>query len=597
MARTTPTHPDTGRQPTTSRGTPQHPTAGPYRGPEHAPGGPWHDDDHHALKTWAYAIDGVAHTAFTIPSRQYNGPPILCLSATDTTAVATLLERVQAATEDLPIIASAATVERASNSPLAGRLTPQALPEPATVDIAVTIYQHPLAKLIDGALAAHDAVADYTLKWPVDVDGLSPLVPPSWADLAPVTASIELAGADLEDDTTAVQQAVRGAVVAVDPAAYVAAVDTTLLDADAAADVMVSVGFADNTDHADARSRVHAAPAEQVPSLLERTPGSTTVEADSAETGVQLTVTSPPYVDAIDYDAHASGTGDDWTAGSMSDDEVAAWMDHQRAIFEQVYEVTREGGYCAVVVGTITREDSGMMPLPHHFASVMQAAGWTFHERVIWDKTTSRGGRFGTTVQHPEPTYYYPNHQHEEIQIWRKGEVVHRDASSELAMTEVMKKEIANNVWHVPPVPHNKAVEHPCPFPEELVHRLTLLYSYEGDIVLDPMAGSGTTVTVADRLGRVGVGTELRREYVQVARERLATASYERRDQILPSFETVSVCQDESAAAGGDDSEQTVDESAGEREGAGAGVAGGQVGLGAFLDAGGGRAERSPGDD
>ena len=126
---------------------------------------------------------------------------------------------------------------------------------------------------------------------------------------------------------------------------------------------------------------------------------------------------------------------------------------------------------------------------------------------------------FGFLIQESYPTYYYANQQHEEIQVWPKGPITNRrDEAIKLEMDALMKQEIAKNVWHIPPVPINAGVDHPCPFPEEIAHWVTRLYSCRGDVVADPMAGSGTTLKVADRLGRVAVGTELWPAYVAEAR-------------------------------------------------------------------------------
>ncbi len=61
--------------------------------------------------------------------------------------------------------------------------------------------------------------------------------------------------------------------------------------------------------------------------------------------------------------------------------------------------------------------------------------------------------------------------------------------------------DIANNVWHIAPVPPD-VIDHPCPFPEEIPDRLIQLYSYADDVVLDPFAGSGQTLKVAKQLKR-----------------------------------------------------------------------------------------------
>jgi len=66
-----------------------------------------------------------------------------------------------------------------------------------------------------------------------------------------------------------------------------------------------------------------------------------------------------------------------------------------------------------------------------------------------------------------------------------------------------------------------KSIGHPAPFPEELPKRLIRLYSFWGDIVLDPFVGSGTTVKVAEDLGRQGIGYDINPEYIKLAQRRL----------------------------------------------------------------------------
>jgi site-specific DNA-methyltransferase (adenine-specific) len=77
------------------------------------------------------------------------------------------------------------------------------------------------------------------------------------------------------------------------------------------------------------------------------------------------------------------------------------------------------------------------------------------------------------------------------------------------------------DVWDIPPESANR-VQHPAPFPVELPQRLIELYTFTGDLVLDPFLGSGTTVVAARRAGRLGVGYDLDPAYVARARARLA---------------------------------------------------------------------------
>jgi site-specific DNA-methyltransferase (adenine-specific) len=75
-------------------------------------------------------------------------------------------------------------------------------------------------------------------------------------------------------------------------------------------------------------------------------------------------------------------------------------------------------------------------------------------------------------------------------------------------------------VWTFPAVSAKK-IGHPAPFPEELPHRLIQLYSFKGDIILDPFAGSGTTCLAAARDSRYYIGYDINEDYLKLARDRI----------------------------------------------------------------------------
>lgn len=66
-----------------------------------------------------------------------------------------------------------------------------------------------------------------------------------------------------------------------------------------------------------------------------------------------------------------------------------------------------------------------------------------------------------------------------------------------------------------------RKIGHPAPFPEELPYRLIQLYSFKGDIILDPFMGSGTTAVAALKSNRIFVGYEICSEYIHIAEKRL----------------------------------------------------------------------------
>ncbi len=90
-------------------------------------------------------------------------------------------------------------------------------------------------------------------------------------------------------------------------------------------------------------------------------------------------------------------------------------------------------------------------------------------------------------------------------------------------VSDINKENFITNtlsVWKVKPESARR-IGHPAPFPLELAKRVISLYSYVGDAVLDPFAGSGTTLVAAKEMGRTYVGYEIEPKYCEIARERL----------------------------------------------------------------------------
>ena len=100
--------------------------------------------------------------------------------------------------------------------------------------------------------------------------------------------------------------------------------------------------------------------------------------------------------------------------------------------------------------------------------------------------------------------------------------------------------DIANNVWHIAPVPPD-VIDHPCPFPEEIPDRLIRLYSYVDDVVLDPFAGSGQTLKVARQLDRQYVGYETIEKYAQLAKARVTGKPAIRPQQLIARFDKIAM--------------------------------------------------------
>ncbi len=251
---------------------------------------------------------------------------------------------------------------------------------------------------------------------------------------------------------------------------------------------------------------------------------------------VSLTVTSPPYHNAINYDDHQ--TSQKWYRGTVGV-PVEGWLEEMKQVFSQVYHVTKPGGYCCIVIGNEIIEEKTKLPLPAMLSVELtrDEIGWKFFEEIIWNKVTGGKKRFRVTVQHPYPTYYYPNIMHEQIIILRKRPFHNvKDKKSRLKIGNIMKKEVANSVWHIAPVPPSYRKFHPAAFPEEIPYRLIQLYSNAGDLVLDPFVGSGQTTKMARFLKRRYIGVDKSEKYVKIATRRTTESSLLRKMQLVPNW-------------------------------------------------------------
>ena len=261
---------------------------------------------------------------------------------------------------------------------------------------------------------------------------------------------------------------------------------------------------------------------------------------------VTLTVTSPPYWNAIDYDIHANGNGEAWyrtRAYSNGFSGYTEYLDLLERVFSEVYRVTKPGGFCAIVIGTVLL-NGRHVPVPFDVSGRLVSIGWEFHQDIIWHKTTAGVRRAGVTIQKPYPGYYYPNIMTEYILVFRKfGIPLYRQANghkevSRFEIDDVFKMDIANNVWHIAPVPP-RTIKHPCPFPEEIPYRLIRMYSYAEDTVLDPFVGSGQTTKVAIALGRHTVGYDTESEYIGYAAKRAVEPLRLRERQLVARFDKI----------------------------------------------------------
>lgn len=260
---------------------------------------------------------------------------------------------------------------------------------------------------------------------------------------------------------------------------------------------------------------------------------------------VTLTVTSPPYFNVIDYDVFARDPAADYRTRRYAEgfDSYESYLALMTRVFGEVHRVTRPGGYCVIVVSCI-QESGRCRPIPFDLTQRLTSIGWSLWHEIVWHKGASALDRGGTFVKRPFPDYYHPNVMTEQILVFRKAgprlrtqidEQTRQQARAPL--TPLVTREILNNVWHIPVVPR-RSLDHPCPFPEEIPHRLVVLYSHPHDLILDPFLGSGQTTKIAHALGRRSVGYDLEQRFVDYSRSRLEEPMRVR-PQLIATFDRI----------------------------------------------------------
>ena len=260
--------------------------------------------------------------------------------------------------------------------------------------------------------------------------------------------------------------------------------------------------------------------------------------SDCADESIHLTATSPPYWNSIDYDLHSRNGNAVWHRQrnyQALGETFTEYLDQIEQAFAEVLRVTCEGGFCAIVVGTILHERKHYAA-PMHITDRLVKIGWEFHQDIVWNKVTGGVKRAGVFIKYPRFGYFYPNIMTEYILVFRKPGEQRRGTINEVPIDELYKRDIANNIWHIAPVPP-KSIEHPCPFPEELVRRLILLYSQQGDWVLDPFLGSGQTALAALRLNRGCIGYDIEQTYIDLAIQRILQPPSSRKFNLIPRMQ------------------------------------------------------------
>lgn len=245
---------------------------------------------------------------------------------------------------------------------------------------------------------------------------------------------------------------------------------------------------------------------------------------------VALVVTSPPYFVGKEYELEVEGR--------KVPESYIEFLGMLRDVFAECERVLEPGGRIAVNVANLGRKP--YRSLSADVIGILQdELGFLMRGEVIWRKAEGASGNVAWG------SFRSPNNPvlrdlTERVIIASKGRfdraltpALRREHNlpHESTLTADGFMESTLDMWNIR-AESAKRIGHPAPFPVELPERLIDLYTFEGDVVLDPFMGAGSTLVAAKRTGRIGVGYDLEAKYVKLSKGRVAET---KRRETLPA--------------------------------------------------------------
>ncbi len=226
------------------------------------------------------------------------------------------------------------------------------------------------------------------------------------------------------------------------------------------------------------------------------------------DNSVHLMVTSPPYNVGKEYDEN------------LTLNEYRAFL---KRVWSEVKRVLVPGGRACINIANLGRRP--YIPLHTFIVEDMLNLGFLMRGEIIWNKASggSPSTAWGSWLSAKNPIL---RDIHEYILVFSKGTFSSESLRKRSTISKEEFLEFTKSVWTFAAQPATK-IGHPAPFPVELPYRLIQLYTFEGEVVLDPFIGSGQAAIAAKKTRRHYVGYDINEEYVKLAKRRIKEFSYQ----------------------------------------------------------------------
>lgn len=246
---------------------------------------------------------------------------------------------------------------------------------------------------------------------------------------------------------------------------------------------------------------------------------------------VQLIITSPPYWQLKDY-----GTEDQ----IGFNDSYEEYINNLNLVWKECNRVLADGCRLCINIGdqfarSVYYGRYKVIPIRTEIIRFCESLGMDYMGAIIWQKTTTMNTSGGGAIMGSFP---YPRNgilkmDYEFVLLFKKQGNAPKPTPQQKAASEITKEEWSqyfSSHWNFGGA---KQTGHIAMFPEELPKRLIKMFSFVGETVFDPFAGSGTTSLAAKHLGRNSVGYEINKEFAPIIKEKLC-------------FDQMSFCDDDS---------------------------------------------------
>jgi len=220
---------------------------------------------------------------------------------------------------------------------------------------------------------------------------------------------------------------------------------------------------------------------------------------------VDLIVTSPPYNVSIKYNSH--------------DDQITyeKYLEFSHKWLSRCFEWLKDDGRLCLNI-PLDKNKGGQQSVGADLTTIAKKIGFRYHSTIIWNEgNISRRTAWGSWLSASAPYVIAPVELI--VVLYKKDWKKNNKKQSDIAKKEFI--EWTNGLWTFPGQSKKGAGGHPAPFPVELPKRCIKLFSFVGDVILDPFMGSGSTIIASVLNNRQGIGIEIDDEYCEIAKKRI----------------------------------------------------------------------------